>query len=1712
MAQMAPGVGPPTNARAANNADISQSRPKLVAEPLHIQRLEAALNMRPFMEYARHVLSEPLSSPGDSSEEDDAKKGHDRNSDNSDDQEGGMSKKKKRLMGTKEERQNVKMHLYNFNDLTNDREWLYDVLLSDSDSETEISDEDDYVKELLKTHMFEQKHRENFYKKPTNNQYAYYGAGMLSIHDMFPEHQQSIVGVRKRRRRTKKEKPIKPPKLPKEPKVRKPRKSKLLEQPEPGEIHPSELNNYAYADTLAFNDDDDNDDITDDMDSTLDANLSLLQSGAGVPTHSGRGRRRRSQLPRTPEVMAARRRRVWQLMAKKELGRCQRAKANNHKEVLQNCKRVATMCSKVVRQHATISQKVMKETIWRAKRLTREMMGYWKRYERVERDTRRRMEREAEEQRKMDVEIIEAKRQQRKLNFLITQTELYAHFMSKKLGHGTEEEQLRILNQLDEEINPRLAAYDDYDAEHYKSLAQKNAELAFSADRDKTQRFDVVASVKQENVETDTYEFAEIKKEEIEEEEQQVEDAAMVMPSFIAPAKADVPQPKMFKGTLKTYQIKGVTWLANLYDQGISGILADEMGLGKTVQSIAFLCHVAEKYGVWGPFLVISPASTLHNWQQEMQRFVPDFNVVPYWGSPNERKILRQFWEQKDLHTREASFHVVITSYQLIVSDYKYFNRIKWQYMILDEAQAIKSASSMRWKLLLGFNCRNRLLLSGTPIQNSMAELWALLHFIMPTLFDSHDEFNEWFSKDIESHAENKTGIDEKQISRLHMILKPFMLRRIKKDVENELSDKIEIMVYCPLTIRQKLLYMALKKKIRIEDLLHLTGGGAGTSGDGHHFDKNFTSNLMNLVMQFRKVCNHPELFERRDAKSPFAMRCEEYVVPRLVYDECLLHKALPSKRHLLYNRFSIFKAAYIQQTLFREPSFSESPKRSVKYARYVDLNASNDNCFSFTRLCDLSPKDMEDITINGLINCILLYRRKILEYALIAYRRQWWSDYKSTRFQLLEMMLDHPLQRDFMSGHSVLRRFLFTGMTSQQSSIYAFGNYKTVNTQETIEHRVIRTKHYDATKRSDLELSSFSETITIKTELDLDTSEDATQMSITPTGSKSTSKSTSKHKDDIAVNIKLIPEFPHIPRTPTEYHCEPLEMPRFLYGLGQRVQAVKRTLYCESRAAAWDQIRHIQCENATGLKLVNTALDICRPRYGWFSIVVPDKQTLVSDAGKLAVLDSLLTRLKAQGHRVLIYSQMTKMIDLLEEYMWHRKHRYMRLDGSSKISARRDMVADFQTREDIFVFLLSTRAGGLGINLTAADTVIFYDSDWNPTVDQQAMDRAHRLGQTKQVTVYRLICKGTIEERILQRAREKSEIQRMVISGGNFKPDTLKPKEVVSLLLDDEEIELKYRQKVDPDVASTSQNRDVSGITSDKKRQRSLNKQSLATSQPGGITIPATAGSSGIGGGTDDGSSNSPQMKRPKVEAAVTNDDDSIDVAATSGTSSPSTSAATASGAIMEPFVPGATTVSLNDDSDNEALIVDCESPMHGNESPTLFGDYGNIGRIRRRHHPRGTKRGRPRGSTRRGGGNGTLGRSVSSPASGNVTSPATPGGEDSTPSTSVTNISTECTFTPTIPTTPMKRGPGRPRLKTAGPTFQGIRGAPRTRKPIGPLVVPLGHSPGATPMTRSPAVSRAPSPSFSERSAYSATGATTSAKQANTLQKEASRTGAEK
>ncbi|CAA9994482.1 unnamed protein product [Nesidiocoris tenuis] len=950
-----------------------------IAKPLHIQLLEKNLNLDNFLNEVEHYLKQPDNDDDDLFSDSDAElSGVDLHTSES---------VWNATATTKQDRISDKLRLYNLTSVGNDRQWLQQVLLSDtSESSGEEITEDD-LKQMLKLHVLKRKYRKKFYKDPKNRQYQYYSTGLLSNFDKFPEHQLATTGGCKKRK-----------------------------------VNGGKKEKHRGTESQ---DDGSGEDSKRGIKEEFDDELRITSR-----RKSGSHKKKAPSQAKTIEVLTHRRRKMWANMAKKEIGKVQRCRANNHKEMLTSCKRVATYCVRHWRQKALQSQRNMKETLWRAKRLTREMQMYWKRYERVERETRRRMEKEAEEQRKLDVELMEAKRQQRKLNFLITQTELYAHFMSRKLGEKSAEEQLRILNQLEEEVNPRLSCIDDYDCEAEKERVRMRVEFAFKTEEERTREFGC---------------------------------APRFAPNF--GLEKDLPQPNIFRGSLKGYQIKGMTWLANLYDQGINGILADEMGLGKTVQSIAFLCHIAEKYSVWGPFLIISPASTLHNWQQEMQRFVPDFKVVPYWGNQQERKILRQFWDLKGIHTKEASFHVVITSYQLVISDIKYFNRIKWQYLILDEAQAIKSTT--RWLHI--FSNMNR--------------------------FRQPDEFS--------------------------VLLQP---AKISKQLQ----------------------------------------------------------------------------------------------------------------------------------------------------------------------------------------------------------------------------------------------------FTSATGRVYTHTSVNIHSIPETLEHRILRSRK--------VAISAGPEP------------------------------------------FQLLPEFPHVPRKPKVFECVPVELPRFLNSSILKVEVCKsKDMYSHSRAWAWKIDRHKKCDGVEGSKtvwygspelseLLTTSSRLhpiapggllsCRPIHGWSNIIVPDKQTLVTDAGKLTVLDSLLTRLKQQGHRALIYSQMTRMIDLLEEYMWFRKHTYMRLDGSSKISDRRDMVADFQNRADIFVFLLSTRAGGLGINLTAADTVIFYDSDWNPTVDQQAMDRAHRLGQTKQVTVYRLICKGTIEERILQRAQEKSEIQRMVISGGNFKPDTLKPKEVVSLLLDDAEIEEKYRQK----------------------------------------------------------------------------------------------------------------------------------------------------------------------------------------------------------------------------------------------------------------------------------------------------------------------------
>ncbi|SZF06304.1 unnamed protein product [Blumeria hordei] len=459
-------------------------------------------------------------------------------------------------------------------------------------------------------------------------------------------------------------------------------------------------------------------------------------------------------------------------------------------------------------------------------------------------------------------------------------------------------------------------------------------------------------------------------------------------------------------GQMRDYQVAGLNWLISLHENGISGILADEMGLGKTLQTISFLGYLRHIMHTSGPHLVIVPKSTLDNWKREFGKWTPEVNVFVLQGAKEERQNL--------ISERliDEDFDVCITSYEIILREKSHLRKLAWEYIIIDEAHRIKNEESSLAQVIRLFDSRNRLLITGTPLQNNLHELWALLNFILPDVFGDSEAFDQWFS--------GQSGDQDTVVKQLHRVLRPFLLRRVKSDVEKSLLPKKEINLYIGMSDMQVKWY----KKILEKDIDAVNGAGG---------KRESKTRLLNIVMQLRKCCNHPYLFEGAEPGPPYT-----------------------TDEHLIYN------------------------------------------------------------------------------------------------------------------------------------------------------------------------------------------------------------------------------------------------------------------------------------------------------------------------AGKMAMLDRLLIRLKKQGSRVLIFSQMSRLLDILEDYCVFRDFKYCRIDGSTAHEDRIAAIDDYNKNDsEKFVFLLTTRAGGLGINLTSADIVVLFDSDWNPQADLQAMDRAHRIGQKKQVIVYRLVTENAIEEKVLERAAQKLRLDQLVIQQG---------------------------------------------------------------------------------------------------------------------------------------------------------------------------------------------------------------------------------------------------------------------------------------------------------------------------------------------------------
>ncbi|KAI9858890.1 MAG: swr1 complex component [Trichoglossum hirsutum] len=743
------------------------------------------------------------------------------------------------------------------------------------------------------------------------------------------------------------------------------------------------------------------------------------------------------------------------------------------------------------------------------------------------------------------------------------------------------------------------------------------------------------------------------------------------------PSSATTPQPSyqiktpipfLLRGTLREYQHYGLDWLAGLYRNRTNGILADEMGLGKTIQTIALLAHLACEHEVWGPHLIIVPTSVMLNWEMEFKKWCPGFKILTYYGTQEERKQKRRGWLDDNM------WHVCITSYQLVLQDNQTFKRRNWHYMILDEAHNIKNFRSQRWQTLLTFKTRARLLLTGTPLQNNLTELWSLLFFLMPSDstesgipgFADLKEFSDWFRRPVEQILEHgrDTMDDEAKdiVAKLHRVLRPYLLRRLKADVEKQMPLKYEHVVYCRLSKRQRYLY----------DGFMSLGQTRETLASGNYLS------IINCLMQLRKVCNHPDLFETRQIVTSFAM-----------------------------NKSAV--ADYeIKELLVRKRLLQEDPMTKVNLG-FLNLTPAANEGISLISAKETSKfvaiRPMQDICNRQLA------------------RIDWRMKLDASSVQSTFAFVENKARKSRLED---LRHCVYlNALRSQKRPVYGSGLIEllTLDTRE-------RPLQQRPRRRAQL--------------------------------------------------LEWLSASSHV-------------MKGMVLTLAERSKVLEATIQkfaCITPAVVATDMIPLALTRG-GVSVVREAQQVCKEDAFHearvrLSIAFPDKRLLQYDCGKLQQLDKLLRELQAGGHRALIFTQMTKVLDILEQFLNIHGHRYLRLDGATKIEQRQILTDRFNNDTRILAFILSSRSGGLGINLTGADTVIFYDLDWNPAMDKQCQDRCHRIGQTRDVHIYRFVSEYTIESNILRKANQKRMLDDVVIQEGEFTTDYFNKLSIRDMLGDD--------------------------------------------------------------------------------------------------------------------------------------------------------------------------------------------------------------------------------------------------------------------------------------------------------------------------------------
>ncbi|XP_024392755.1 ATP-dependent helicase BRM isoform X2 [Physcomitrium patens] len=408
-------------------------------------------------------------------------------------------------------------------------------------------------------------------------------------------------------------------------------------------------------------------------------------------------------------------------------------------------------------------------------------------------------------------------------------------------------------------------------------------------------------------------------------------------------------QPSMLAvGVLRDYQMVGLQWMLSLYNNRLNGILADEMGLGKTVQVMALIAYLMEYKGNYGPHLIIVPNAVMVNWKSELTRWLPSVSCIYYVGHKDQRaKIFSQ-------EVCSMKFNVLVTTYEFIMRDRSKLAKVDWKYIIIDEAQRMKDRESRLARDLDRFRCSRRLLLTGTPLQNDLHELWSLLNLLLPEVFDNSKAFHEWFSKPFQKEATLSEEDDwletEKKvivIHRLHQILEPFMLRRRVEDVEGSLPPKVSVVLKCRMSAYQAAIYDWVKATGTLR--LDPDDEAQRIAGNSKRLARAYAP-LQNKCMELRKVCNHPYLNypPRYHSQGDMIVRtCGKlWILDRILVK---LHKT--GHRVLLFStmtRLLDILEDYLQWRRLVYRRIDGMTTLEARESAIVEFNRPNSDCFIF--------------------------------------------------------------------------------------------------------------------------------------------------------------------------------------------------------------------------------------------------------------------------------------------------------------------------------------------------------------------------------------------------------------------------------------------------------------------------------------------------------------------------------------------------------------------------------------------------------------------------------------------------------------------------------------------------------------------------------------------------------------------------------------------